>query len=360
MGPRWKGKGSEVKALANPMSRSILDLQRSLKKSNSKGILSGCSVLLACDPGHTYLLNLTCFGQPIITAKDNHDKDKQCTKIFGGDDSIKTYNELWDYMTSKNESFPDFFKAYYHLRDKNLVVRSGDQYGVLVLREGNANGNMNGNDDGYSVEERTITRWSPERRREDQALKSTRWSPKPPREDQALKTKNKQVLIRMRPLNNMEKIAQGYGRCLKQESLRTLAWLGHPEVRFTFDHIVCETISQAMKLFSMLDVIMKIWKLQGILTYENEDTHIFESVYATAYIPLSKRGTGHESKGYESTVVGNEAISKMKMQVLLEITRMMMNMTRNDNAHDEESDADYHSSDSHKYESDDEVDMSGA
>ncbi|GKA51780.1 tRNA-splicing endonuclease subunit Sen2-1-like protein isoform X1 [Tanacetum coccineum] len=171
------------------------------------------------------------------------------TKILGGDDSIKTYNELWDYMTSKNESFPDFFKAYYHLRDKNLVVRSGDQYGVdfvayrhnpslvhseygvLVLREGNANGNMNGNDrlrvwsdvqctlrllgsvaktllilhvnrnganligsspsclDGYSVEERTITRWSPERRREDQALKSTRWSPKPPREDQALKTK---------------------------------------------------------------------------------------------------------------------------------------------------------------------------
>ncbi|GJR14355.1 kinesin-like protein KIN-12C [Tanacetum coccineum] len=50
----------------------------------------------------------------------------------------------------------------------------------------------------------------------------------------------------MRPLNNMEKIAQGYGRCLKQESLRTLAWLGHPEVRFTFDHIVCETISQEM------------------------------------------------------------------------------------------------------------------
>ncbi|KAL4589029.1 hypothetical protein LXL04_001931 [Taraxacum kok-saghyz] len=51
-----------------------------------------------------------------------------------------------------------------------------------------------------------------------------------------------QVLIRMRPLSNMEEMAQGYGRCLKQESLQTLAWLGHPEVRFTFDHIVSETI----------------------------------------------------------------------------------------------------------------------
>nr|GEY40037.1 tRNA-splicing endonuclease subunit Sen2-1-like [Tanacetum cinerariifolium] len=76
MGPRWKGKGSEVKALANAMSRSILDLQCSLKKSNSEGILSGCSILLACDPEQTYLLNLTCFGQPIITAKDKHDQDK--------------------------------------------------------------------------------------------------------------------------------------------------------------------------------------------------------------------------------------------------------------------------------------------
>nr|GFB09052.1 polyadenylate-binding protein-interacting protein 5-like [Tanacetum cinerariifolium] len=45
-----------------------------------------------------------------------------------------------------------------------------------------------------------------------------------------------------------------------------------------------------MKLFLMLD------------TYENEDTHIFESVYATAYIPLSKRGAGPESKVYELTV----------------------------------------------------------
>nr|GEY79095.1 hypothetical protein [Tanacetum cinerariifolium] len=57
----------------------------------------------------------------------------------------------------------------------------------------------------------------------------------------------------------------------------------------------------------MLDVIIKIWKLQGISTYENEDAHIFESVYATEYIPLSRRGAGHESKGYESTVAGQVA-----------------------------------------------------
>ncbi|GJX21375.1 pentatricopeptide repeat-containing protein [Tanacetum coccineum] len=46
--PRWKGKGSKVKALANPISRSILDLQSSLQKSSSRGILCGDSVLLVC------------------------------------------------------------------------------------------------------------------------------------------------------------------------------------------------------------------------------------------------------------------------------------------------------------------------
>ncbi|KAK1407763.1 hypothetical protein QVD17_39390 [Tagetes erecta] len=66
---------------------------------------------------------------------------------------------------------------------------------------------------------------------------------------------NVQVLIRMRPLSNMEKMAQGYNRCLKQESLQTLVWLGHPEVKFTFDHIVSETISQE-KLFRVAGLPM--------------------------------------------------------------------------------------------------------
>ncbi|KAL7178397.1 hypothetical protein ACSBR2_031527 [Camellia fascicularis] len=58
------------------------------------------------------------------------------------------------------------------------------------------------------------------------------------------KDHNVQVLIRLRPLSNTEMVFQGYGRCLRQESAQTLAWLGHPEIRFTFDHIACEMISQ--------------------------------------------------------------------------------------------------------------------
>ncbi|RWR94403.1 kinesin-like protein KIN-12C isoform X1 [Cinnamomum micranthum f. kanehirae] len=55
---------------------------------------------------------------------------------------------------------------------------------------------------------------------------------------------NVQVLIRIRPISSTERTLQGHGRCLRQESAQTLTWLGHPETRFTFDHIACETISQ--------------------------------------------------------------------------------------------------------------------
>ncbi|XP_024984787.1 tRNA-splicing endonuclease subunit Sen2-1-like isoform X1 [Cynara cardunculus var. scolymus] len=240
MGPRWKGKGSEAKALAVPISRSILDLQASLIESNSHGMLSGCSVVLASNAEQTDLLNQTCFGRPIITV----DKDKQwfqltfeeafylcfslrCINIVGGDNSVKTKDQLWEYMISKKPSFPTFFKAYSHLRIKNWVVRSGCQYGVdfvaychhpslvhseygvMVFSEGNGNDRLRvWSDfqctlrlcgsvaktllilhvnktcenaiaspsylDGYSVEERTITRWNPERCREDQVIVETR------------------------------------------------------------------------------------------------------------------------------------------------------------------------------------------
>lgn len=53
-----------------------------------------------------------------------------------------------------------------------------------------------------------------------------------------------QVLIRIRPINSMESALQGNGRCLTQESSHTLTWTGHPETRFTFDHVACETTSQ--------------------------------------------------------------------------------------------------------------------
>ncbi|KAK3007108.1 hypothetical protein RJ639_016177, partial [Escallonia herrerae] len=66
---------------------------------------------------------------------------------------------------------------------------------------------------------------------------------------------NVQVLIRVRPISSMEQVSQGYGRCLRQESAQTLTWLGHPEIRFTFDHIACEMISQE-KLFRVAGIPM--------------------------------------------------------------------------------------------------------
>ncbi|XP_024960060.1 kinesin-like protein KIN-12D [Cynara cardunculus var. scolymus] len=64
-----------------------------------------------------------------------------------------------------------------------------------------------------------------------------------------------QVLIRIRPLNSMEIATQGYNRCLKQESAQCLTWVGHPETRFKFDHVACETIDQET-LFRMVGLPM--------------------------------------------------------------------------------------------------------
>ncbi|KAK2647075.1 hypothetical protein Ddye_022270 [Dipteronia dyeriana] len=69
---------------------------------------------------------------------------------------------------------------------------------------------------------------------------------------------NIQVLIRIRPLSTIERVSQGYARCLKQESSQTLLWLGplgHPETRFTFDHVACEIITQE-KLFRVAGLPM--------------------------------------------------------------------------------------------------------
>ncbi|KAI4335052.1 hypothetical protein L6164_013735 [Bauhinia variegata] len=69
---------------------------------------------------------------------------------------------------------------------------------------------------------------------------------------------NVQVLIRIRPLSTMEKLSQGYGRCLRQESAQTLVWVGHPESRFTFDHVACEALSQE-----------NLFKVAGVPIVEN-------------------------------------------------------------------------------------------
>lgn len=66
---------------------------------------------------------------------------------------------------------------------------------------------------------------------------------------------NVQVLIRVRPLNSMERSTQGYARCLKQESAQCITWIGQPETRFTFDHVACETINQET-LFRMVGLQM--------------------------------------------------------------------------------------------------------
>ncbi|KAK9919390.1 hypothetical protein M0R45_027984 [Rubus argutus] len=73
MGPRWKGKGSKAKALADPMPKIVLQLQSSLIQSNSEGLLCGCSVLLSVEAEQAHLLNRSCFGELMVTAE----KDKQ-------------------------------------------------------------------------------------------------------------------------------------------------------------------------------------------------------------------------------------------------------------------------------------------
>ncbi|KAI6671570.1 hypothetical protein NL676_006455 [Syzygium grande] len=73
MGPRWKGKGAEVRAQADPMSEIVSRLKSSLIESNAHGSLSGCSVLLAVEADQSDLLNQACFGRPVVTAE----KDKQ-------------------------------------------------------------------------------------------------------------------------------------------------------------------------------------------------------------------------------------------------------------------------------------------
>lgn len=143
MSPRWKGKDSEAKALAEPMSETVLALQSSLTTSKCKGLISGRRVLIEADTKQSELLNRACFGRLVITSQ----KDRQwyeltlqeafymcytlkCLKIVGDDGVVKSNEELWNFMTSEVDMFPKFFQAYSHLRKSNWVVRSGSQYGV--------------------------------------------------------------------------------------------------------------------------------------------------------------------------------------------------------------------------------------
>uniref|UniRef100_A0A6N2LLY1 Kinesin-like protein n=1 Tax=Salix viminalis TaxID=40686 RepID=A0A6N2LLY1_SALVM len=72
------------------------------------------------------------------------------------------------------------------------------------------------------------------------------------------KEHNVQVIIRLRPLSSSEISVQGHSKCVRQESCQTITWTGHPESRFTFDHVADETVSQE-----------KIFKVSGLPMVEN-------------------------------------------------------------------------------------------
>lgn len=236
--PRWKGKGFADIAHANPMSEIFAQLQISLAKSKACAMLSGCDILLEAEMELADLLSKASFGQAIIASN----KDQQwfqlgpeeafylchalkCLKVWRDQETCMSEVDLWDHLRSKREAFPELYKAYFHLRSKNWVVRSGIQYGidfvayrhhpalvhseyaVLVVSDGGGNASSgrlrvwsdlhctlrvcgsvaktplvlsvrrNGSDrnslsclEEFIVDERTITRWVPERCREDRGL----------------------------------------------------------------------------------------------------------------------------------------------------------------------------------------------
>uniref|UniRef100_A0A1J3I5W4 tRNA-intron lyase n=1 Tax=Noccaea caerulescens TaxID=107243 RepID=A0A1J3I5W4_NOCCA len=143
MAPRWKWKGAAAKALAEPISESISELQHSLTKTESLGSLSSCNVLLAVEPEQAELLDRCCFGRLVLSAETVKKwiqlsfeeafyllYNLKCIKINLQGPSLEKEAETWMYMRSKRSNFPVFFKAYSHLRSKNWVLRSGLQYGV--------------------------------------------------------------------------------------------------------------------------------------------------------------------------------------------------------------------------------------
>ncbi|KAL4200409.1 hypothetical protein AMTRI_Chr03g56360 [Amborella trichopoda] len=72
------------------------------------------------------------------------------------------------------------------------------------------------------------------------------------------KDHNVQVVIRIRPLSSSEISLQGHNRCVKQDSVQSLTWTGHPETRFTFDVLADEFVSQE-----------KLFKVAGLPMVEN-------------------------------------------------------------------------------------------
>lgn len=52
------------------------------------------------------------------------------------------------------------------------------------------------------------------------------------------------VILRVRPLNSIEKFRHESKRCLRQDNEQCITWTGQPQTQFCFDHIACETVDQ--------------------------------------------------------------------------------------------------------------------
>ncbi|MQL75339.1 hypothetical protein Taro_007690 [Colocasia esculenta] len=113
----------------NPMSKIVEQLQASHTKLRADAHLSGCSALLHSGPELADLLDHTCFGRQIATSEqDTHwfqlgleeafymVRDLKCHTISGEDGRPINRAELWAHMISKQETFPDQYRAYSHLR----------------------------------------------------------------------------------------------------------------------------------------------------------------------------------------------------------------------------------------------------
>ncbi|KAM7256910.1 hypothetical protein ACFE04_012651 [Oxalis oulophora] len=231
MGTRWKSKDAQAEALAYPMSDIVSKLRDFLLQSIAYGMLSEHSVILvAVEAKSFHLFHRACFSQ---TREDTERivlslyeafylcYSLKCLTIVDQDKSTMDVGDIWLYMKSKEPRFPEFYKAYCHLRSRNWVVRPGLQYGgdfvvyrhhpslvhseyVVIVSSVGVNGRLrvwsdyyctirlclgvaktllvlsiNKNNQGsvtpscldlYGVEEQTVTRWIPEQSREDQSI----------------------------------------------------------------------------------------------------------------------------------------------------------------------------------------------
>ncbi|CAA7038219.1 unnamed protein product [Microthlaspi erraticum] len=145
MSPRWKWKGAEAKALAEPISKTVSILQSSLTRTEASGLLSNHNVLLSVEAEQAELLDRSCFGRPVVACAEKEDKrwiqltfeeafflfyNLNCIKISLHGRRLENEVELWRFVRSIKPNFATSYKAYSHLRLKNWIVRPGLQYGV--------------------------------------------------------------------------------------------------------------------------------------------------------------------------------------------------------------------------------------